>query len=100
MLLEQAAQTAHSRSFRPLTTIKAKTAAKPVIDTVAAQLKQTRSALGMTTTNDDVEYFKQRMTSNRQDLAAPKSLNRDLTGAPSPTKAVRNQPNLSAKRVK
>ena len=96
----QAVQAAHARRFRPLPTIKDKAAAKPVIDSVAAQvaaqLKQTRSALGMTTTNDDVEYFKQRMAENRLDLAAPNSLRLDPTGAPSPTKALRNQSPLSA----
>ena len=70
----QAAQAAHDRRFRPLPTIKDKTAAKPVIDSVAAQgaaqLKRTRSAIGVTTANDDVEYFKQRMAENRLDLAA------------------------------
>ena len=51
--------------------IKDKAAGKTVIDSVAAQLKQTRSALGMLTTNDHVEYFKQRLAYNRLDLAAP-----------------------------
>ena len=66
-LSSQAAQAAHARRFRPLP-VKA----KPGIDTVAAQLKQTRSALGKPTTDDDVQYFKKR----------------DLSAAASTTKAV------------
>ena len=67
-LSSQAAQAAHARRFRPLP-VKA----KPGIDTVAAQLKQTRSALGKPTTDDDVQYFKERMAEKRRDLSAAAS---------------------------
>ena len=69
--------------------IKDKAAAKPVIDTVAAQLISTRASLGRTTTSDDVEYFKKRMAGNRLDLETYGREQPAGTGAPSPTKAVR-----------
>ena len=84
-LFSQAAQAAHARRLRPLPVM-----AKPGIDTVAAQLKQTRSALGKPTTDDDVQYFKERMADNRRDLSA----------AASTTKAVSNQQLFSAECVK
>ena len=58
--------------------------AKPVIDAVASNT-----------------YCKQRMASfNKRIARDPKSLRWDLTGAPSPTKAVRNKPIFFAKHVK
>ena len=69
----QAAQAAHARRFRPLPTIKDKATGKTVDEPVATRLKQTRSALGMTTTKDDVDYFKKRMAAKPDKAGEDKS---------------------------
>ena len=117
----QAAQAAHARRFRPLPTIKDKATGKTVDDPVATRLKQTRSALGMTTTKDDVDYFKKRMAAKaaaKPDTAGQvksrpgdvvidlvtgvwtTTVERNIPGPSSPRNAVSKLPNVSAKHTK
>ena len=110
----QAAQAAHARRFRPLPTIKDKATGKTVDDPVATRLKQTRSALGMTTTKDDVDYFKKRMAAKPDKAGEDKSRPGDVVidlvaevwtstvipGASSPQKEVSKLPKISAKHAK
>ena len=113
----QAAQAAHARRFRPLPTIKDKAAGKTVDNPVAARLKQTRSALGMTTTNDDVDNFKQRMAAKPDKADKVKSrpgdvvidlvtgvwttiVERNIPGPLSPRKAVSKLQKISAEQAK